>query len=422
MTKQIIRIGAAVMTTLLALLVLWQFRMAVVYVFVSLALAAAVRPLVNRLVGRRLVVRAAWILLYVVALVSFGFLIFMASQAAVNEIQHLAQAVSVQDAWTLPGWLQASGFQQALAGRLPPPSKLFEAVTGSQGQLVLPAVLGFTQGLGGIVSAVLVILLLSLYWSINQIHFERLWLSLLPSGQRKQARGIWRTIEPDLGAYIRSEVVQSLLAGLVLGLGYWLLGSPYPALLALVGALAWLVPVVGAPLAVILPLLVGLLTSVQLSLFTGLFTLVVLIALEIWVEPRLFRRRWINPILTLVVLLAMADAFGLLGVLVAPPLSVVIQILWSRLVSRRAVLGAATQVSDLKERQARVLETIKAMDEPPLPLISSSMERLTHLIERAEPVLQAGLPAAALPAEPSEALQSPRLVAAEGEPVDSKDS
>jgi len=70
---------------------------------------------------------------------------------------------------------------------------------GQPGQLVLPAVLGFTQGLGGGFSAVLVILLLSLYWSINQIHFERLWLSLLPSGQRKQARGVWRTIEPDLG-------------------------------------------------------------------------------------------------------------------------------------------------------------------------------------------------------------------------------
>ena len=73
MTKQILRIGAAVMTTLLALLVLWQFRMAVVYVLVSLALAAALRPLVNRLVGRSFVVRAAWILLYVVALGSFGF-------------------------------------------------------------------------------------------------------------------------------------------------------------------------------------------------------------------------------------------------------------------------------------------------------------------------------------------------------------
>ena len=37
-------------------------------------------------------------------------------------------------------------------------------------------------------------------------------------------------------------------------------------------------------------------------------------------------------------------------------------------------------------------ETIKAMDEPPLPLVTSSMERLTHLIEKAEPILQVGLP------------------------------
>ena len=80
----------------------------------------------------------------------------------------------------------------------------------------------------------------------------------------------------------------------------------------------------------------------------------------------------------------------------APPLSVVCQILWSRLVSRRSVAGAAAQVSDLKERQARLWDTIRAMDEPPLPLVTSSMERLTQLIEKAEPILQAGLPVADL--------------------------
>jgi hypothetical protein len=145
---------------------------------------------------------------------------------------------------------------------------------------------------------------------------------------------------------------------------------------------------------VIIPvLLVGLLTSVQLSLFTALYALVVLIALGVWVKPRLFKRRWENPILTVVLLIALADAFGFVGLIVAPPISVVCQILWSRLVSRRAVSGAADQVSDLKERQARVWENIKAMDEPPLELVTSSMERLTQLIEKAEPILQTGLPA-----------------------------
>ena len=142
----------------------------------------------------------------------------------------------------------------------------------------------------------------------------------------------------------------------------------------------------------ILPLLMGLLTSVQLSLFTILYTLVVLIALQVWVEPRLFKRKWDNPILTLVIVLVMADAFGLLGILAAPPLSAVCQILWSLLVSNRLGSGAAVQVSDLKERQAHLWAVIKEMEEPPPPLVVSSMERLANLLEKAEPILPVVLP------------------------------
>ena len=399
MTKQLVWIGTAFLTTLLVLLVLWQLRIVVIYVLISLTLAAALRPLVNRLVARSFVVRVAWILLYLVALVSFGFLLFFTGKTAINEIQQLARTVSAQDAWTVPAWLQGSAFQQALLERLPPPSKLFEAVTGDQGQLVLPAIIGFSKGIGGVVSGLIIILFLSLYWSVNQIHFERLWLSLLPSGQRKQARGIWRTVEPNLGAYIRGEVAQGLIAGLALGLGYWLLGSPYPALLALAGALACLVPMVGVAIAVFLAFLVGLLTSLQLSLITALYALVVLVALGVWVKPRLFNRRWDNPILTLVILIVLASAFGLVGIIIAPPLSAVCAILWSILISHRLASGAAAQVSDLKERQEIVWANIRAMDEPPIPLLTSSMERLTRLIEKAEPILQASLPA-----EPSELL------------------
>ena len=75
MMKRLAVIAVAVMTTLLALVLLWQFRIALVYVLISLALAAALRPLVQRLVGRRFMVRQAWILLYLVVLGSFGFVL-----------------------------------------------------------------------------------------------------------------------------------------------------------------------------------------------------------------------------------------------------------------------------------------------------------------------------------------------------------
>lgn len=392
MSKRLVIFGTAALTTLLALLVLWQFRIVIVYVLISLALAAAVRPLVKDWTSRKFGMRLMLILLYLISLGGFGFLFFLVGKFAIVNIEQLAQTLLALDTWTLPSWLAGSLFQQMLVAWLPMSGDLLAAFTGEQGQFVLLAILGFTQGIGGVISDAIVILFLSIYWSVNQIHFERLWLSLLPPEQRKQARDIWRTIEPNLGAYIRSEIVQSLLAVLLLSVGYWLLGCSYPMLLALIGALARLIPVVGAPLALILPLLIGLQTSLPLSLFMVLYTLAVLIALQVWVEPLLFKRKWDNPILTLVIMLAMADAFGLLGILIAPPLSAICQILWNQLVSNPLEAGAATRVSDLKERQSRLLDVIQEMSEPPPPLVVSSMGRLTNLLEKAELILQVNLP------------------------------
>jgi putative permease len=388
MTKHIIRIGIAVLTSLLALVVLWQFRVIIAFILISVMLAAALRPLANRLVGRKLIVRIAWIMLYVLVLGGFVIFIFLTGKVAIAEVQIFGAGLSKQDAWTLPTWLEGTTFQHTLVSWLPPPTTILAAITGDQGQLVLPSILGFLSGFGGVIAAMLVILFLSIYWSINQVHFERLWLSLLPSGQRKQARGIWRVIEPDLGAYIRGQGFLSLLAGLLLGLGYWLLGSPYPVLLALVGALACLIPVVGPFLAVIPTLLVGLLTSVQLSAITSFYAIVVLVALQVWVKPRLGNRKWDNPTLTIVLLLVLGDAFGIIGLILAPPLSVICQILWRRLVTHRALIGEAAQISDLKDRLARIRETVEALDDPPIPLIISSMEQLSNLIEKAEPILK----------------------------------
>lgn len=388
MTKRLVWMGTAVMSTLLALLLLWQFRTAVIYVLISLALAVAVRPLVKRQPGRGLVRRLIVISLYLITLGGFGLSLFLIGGSTIRGIQELGQQLSTQDAWRQPVWLHGSSFQQLLDVWLPPPSKLFAAIIGDQGQLVLPAVLSFTQGVFSVLSGGLIVLFLSLYWSIDQVHFERLWLSLLPPEQRARVRDIWQTIESDLGGYIRSEVAQSLLAGLLLGLGYWVLGSPYPTLLALAGAIMLLIPVVGATLAVIPPLLLGLLTGVPLSLFTVVYTLVVVAALKWWVEPRLSPHRRASPMLTLVFLIALADAYGLFGIILAPPLSAVCQILWNRMISHRTVSGAAAQVSDLKKRQAQLWATIKTMDEPPPPSVIDCMARLTHLIEQAEPTLQ----------------------------------
>ena len=408
MTKQILIIAAAVMTTLLALVALWQFRVVLLYVLISLVLAATFRPMAQSESRRNIRTRLLLTLQYVVGIAVSLLLIFIVGRFLLGDFQQLAEKIALQNVWIVPKWLEGTLFQQMLVRWLPTPDKLFAAFT-SQRQLLFSAVLGITQGIGGFLSALLVILFLSVYWSINQNHFERLWLSLIPGQQRKNARHIWRTIEYDIGAYTRSEIIQSLLAVLLLGIGYWLLGSPFPTLLAVTGAIAWLVPVAGAALAIIFPFLLGLLTSTQLSLITVLYTLLVLIALQIWIEPRLFKLKWDNPVLTFVILLAMADAFGLIGIIVAPPISAICQILWRFLVSERLASDTTVQAVDIQEQLARLREEVANMEGTPPPIIASSMERLAGLLEKAEPILKESLPA------------EPRPVFHPSQPVGDKD-
>lgn len=386
MTKRLLVIAIGVMSTLLGLAALWQFRIVVIYVLISLLVAAAFRPAARNRSLRYKSTRTRLILGYLGSVSAFVFLVFIAGRFLANDFQQLVESLTEESNWLLPAWLEGTSLQQTLSRWLPTPSELLQAFT-SEGDLMLSALLGITEGLGGIISGLVVIIFLSIYWSINQSHFERLWLSLLPADVRKPARHISRTIEYELGAYTRSELIQSVLAVVLLGLGYYFLGSPYATLLAVMGALARLLPVVGSTLAFVLPFILGSLTSTQLGVSTVLYTAVVLVFLQVWVEPRFFKPTKDNPVLTLVILLAMADAFGLLGIVAAPPLSVICQTIWRSLVTDRITPDTGSQVLDLKERHARLQTTIQEMVGSPPQLITSSMERLTELIEKAEPIL-----------------------------------
>lgn len=387
MTKHLIRIGAAVMVTLLGLWVIWLLRSVILYVLISLALAGAVAPLFANFSRQKLPARLGMILFYLLMLSGLVLFIIEAGGAAGRDAQALVDALSEQDVWQQPDWVQGVAVEQFLNDRLPPPSVLVNTVAGERGQGLLSIFLGLTQGIFGLISGTLVILFLGLYWSANRTHFQQLWLSLLPPSGRKYARDILQTVERDFGRYIRSELMLSLLTGVLLGIGYWALGSPFPALLAVIAALASLIPVVGVIIAIFTPVLIGLLSSLPITISTTLLTVVVLLLIKLWLKPRLYHGMQQNPILTIFLLVVLGDAFGLLGMIAAPMLAAAVQILWNLWIAERTSQGTVNQVVNLKERQAHLAAQIAAIDQPP-PILSSSLDRLNTLIERSEPVLR----------------------------------
>ncbi len=159
--------------------------------------------------------------------------------------------------WRLPIWLEGSSFQQALIARLPPPSKLFEAITGDTRAARFARHTRLHAGHWW-----------RCEWFTHHFLLEHsigasIKIILNASGFLCFPLNCANMREVSGGQSSRTSVLTSAVrcpkppGRTAIGFGYWLLGSPYPALLALTGALAWLIPVAGAPLAVILPVLDG---------------------------------------------------------------------------------------------------------------------------------------------------------------------
>jgi predicted PurR-regulated permease PerM len=258
--------------------------------------------------------------------------------------------------------------------------------------------LGLTFSLFGLIATLGVIVILSLYWSLEHVSFERLWLSLLPVEKRIRAREVWREIDAELGSYMRSEFVQSLAVGTLLAIAYWLLGVRYPLMLALIGTLCWLLPWVGVFFTVaavfILSLPAAILTGSAETMWLTTpaaagMTLIILLSFEFAVEPRLFNRRRYNALVTALIVLAMAFHHGILGLIIGPPIAVALQVVGSALLQHRETVPLPTVElpgHTLTERSA-ALESILAQLENPPPELVSLVTRLKALVDHAQPVL-----------------------------------
>jgi predicted PurR-regulated permease PerM len=378
-----------VLATLTAAVLFWEFRVAVILFILSLAVAAAVRPLVDHIAARGLSRGLALLFTYVLCVGGIIALVMILSGPLLENLQQLTKDLALGYEQLKAQWPYGSSLQRSLAQQLPSVSELSQALTGPQGGAVVQTVLGITLGSFDLLGQLMIVLVLSMYWSADQEHFKRLWLSLLPFEARARAREVWQNIETGFGAYLRSQVIQSVLAIILLGIGYQLLGLNYPIALALIGAISWLIPWVGVLLVVIPAVVVGLSINPVLGLLAAVFAIGVLVFLEYVVEPRLFNRERFSSLLVVIVLLVLSDQYGFIGILVAPPVAAAIQIFAGQLI-RSTTLARATPtpielaqpIGVLQARLTAVQARLAAQTES-APELINLLDRLTKLIEQA---------------------------------------
>jgi predicted PurR-regulated permease PerM len=351
--------------TLVVLILLWQFSISIVLFALSLAVAAALRPIINNLAIRTKSKRLALSLVYSLVIGSILVLLVVGGQLLLKDLQKVTDDFATSYERIKNDWpREESLFRQTLAEQLPSSDDLYQAMTSEQGLLILTEEGGPGQGFFSSFGYIAIILVLSIYWSADQLRFERITVSLFPTDHRPKALHILRTVEKGVGAYLRSELLQSLLAGLILGVGYGLLELRYPVLLAVWGAVVRLIPWFGVLIAILPFMLLGV-GSVPFSSFLAVvYTVLVLYLLRTTIEPRVVDQQRNNSLLIVLFVIILAEAFGFIGVLLAPPLAVAVQILLQELypLFARRYSQELREAFELKKRLSKLRRNVKSSE------------------------------------------------------------
>jgi predicted PurR-regulated permease PerM len=385
---RVVRYTFVVLTTLMILLLIWQFSSAIVLFLLSLALAAALRPLINSMTGRYVRKRIALGIVYFLLVAAILSSFWMIGQPLLDEVQRVTDDFIASYDRAKTEWPEGgTAFQQTLAEQLPPSSDLYRVLISERGIPALAGAFGVAQNFFSTLGQIAIIIILSLYWSADQFRFERLGLSLLPEEHHPRALHVWRSVETGVGEYLRSELIQSVLTGLLLWLGFSVLGIRYPILLALWGAIVRLIPWFGALIAVLPGLFMGIGISSAVGILATLYTVGVLLALNLVIEPRFFPRHKYSSLLIVLFVIALALTFRFIGVVLAPPLAVAAQILFQHLYPLPE-LTASEVTEEVADIRKRLLELRRRVRDSRRRESIRFVQRLQRLLRRTTDYLQ----------------------------------
>lgn len=426
-------------TIALALLA-WYMRSVVVMLVAAIFLGATMRPFAARLQRIGVPRSLSVVLMALVIVVGVVFLIGVVGYSVAEEAPQLIRELQGKWLAVRSDWSEGAPWQQTLAESIGDPLSLdamvaaLDAVTTpdgvEDGATVLPLVQEETVsddavtapaattttvdsitspdrennasvllrltieaagGVAALLGQLIILVFVSIYWTLEHEWFERLWTSLLPAHLRQPARMTWRSIETNVGNHVRSEIVQSLLAFILSWLLFYLLGVHQPILLATVVALAWLVPLVGWLIALVVLVPIALLSPLWVTIAATVGLLVIFTLLEFIVEPRLDRARDKLEIVGLIFAMIFLEFFGLLGLLLASPVAVALAAgtrTWAAEISEQRLVVKERAFDTLRARVELLRAAVREGGDDLPQRTKSLYERFETLLAEAEPSLQ----------------------------------
>ena len=145
-------------------------------------------------------------------------------------------------------------------------------------------------------------------------------VKLLPNRSRSEAKFILADMNHALSAYIRGQIFVAICIGILLFIGYLIIGLDYALLLAIIAMVTNVVPYLGPIIAIIPAIIIAFITSPFMLVKLAIVWAVVQLLEGKVISPQIMGRSLdIHPITVIFVILTAGNLFGIIGIILAVP-------------------------------------------------------------------------------------------------------
>ncbi|MFW5830560.1 MAG: AI-2E family transporter [Planctomycetota bacterium] len=217
---------------------------------------------------------------------------------------------------------------------------------------VAPVPLSVLQGLGGLLGWLFGLTVIVMYVAFMLIDFHWLqqrWSGLIPAGQRPLVQGLVADFNDAMRRHFRAQAVVAGIVGLLFATGFSITGLPMAILFGLFVGLLNMVPylqLASIPLAGFLALMQVIQQGDSLLwAFGGVAAVYILVQLiqDALLVPRIMGKAFgLRPVIILLAVMVWGELLGLLGLVIALPMTCLGYAWYQRLVLEPAAAASAS--------------------------------------------------------------------------------
>jgi predicted PurR-regulated permease PerM len=373
--------AAVICGVLSAALLLWRLRELVFAIAAAWALAASTRAPMQGMRERGLGPRWALVVTYLCMLTVLAAAVLVVGGPLLDELGRAADSLSTAYERLLLGWSRGDRLERSVAALLPSPRLVWKTIGEMRPADLAAAALAVGGAVIMLLVKLVVLLVLSIYWSLYRDAALARALLLVPARRRARVRRIVARVERGVGRHVLSEGTKSVLTIAALALAFRLLGLEFPTLPAAFVGFVRVVPFAGIPLGALAAFVAGAPGGAGPAALAAGLTVVWMVFLDRALMPRLLAARAYHPVLVVVVIVTVTPLYGWAGLLIAPALAAALQILLETTVFTSGPrVRPQPSVEEIRQRALALERRVEEASGQLSPEVTGLFRRLQRLV------------------------------------------